>query len=171
MEKVLRPPADRARIRVKERVGCGIVKTLHRRTTGQVIYNLRFMAESTWWNITHGMAEAVDKGYKRKSRKQRQRKRSLTCGDVPMTSVGRCKSCWGVVSIKSGHTAISNARPQEGARHQCIAVRGSLRAERRKDAIAADIAEHDRRYAGWVAWARCGGLRRSAIVCSRCARR
>ena len=32
------------------------------------------MAESTWWNITHGMAEAVDKGYKRKSRKQRQRK-------------------------------------------------------------------------------------------------
>lgn len=32
------------------------------------------MAESTWWNITHRMAEAVDKGYKRKSRKQRQRK-------------------------------------------------------------------------------------------------
>lgn len=32
------------------------------------------MAVSTWWNVTHGMAAAVDKGYKRKSRKQRQRK-------------------------------------------------------------------------------------------------
>lgn len=32
------------------------------------------MAESTWWNITHGMRDATDKAYKRKSKRQRRRK-------------------------------------------------------------------------------------------------
>ena len=32
------------------------------------------MAKSTWWNITHGMREALDKGYKSKSKRQRNKR-------------------------------------------------------------------------------------------------